>query len=284
MPRMQALPCSRAYEHWDAYLTEALPLLGARCEALRLKCVRRARFASYMRRDSELDRICKLLCGTSTRKERLARLAAAGEGLSPPPTLVAFGAANACSTRFGYAPAPQARLRHRLAAFHGARVTLIDEFRTSRVCSCCHQLLEETHKSPGAAAKSQAQRAAGARARARTGAEAEARLTTRVYGVLRCRACQEQLGKPLFWHRDVNAARNILSVYMSLASEGRRPAAFARPAEQQAPPIRQRRAATMRDAPKQTTGRELRHSRGTSRSMEPSQGPAGVSAEHQLQS
>ena len=39
--------------------------------------------------------------------------------------LVAFGAANACSTGFGYAPAPQARLRHRLAKLHGWRAVVL---------------------------------------------------------------------------------------------------------------------------------------------------------------
>jgi len=151
---MQALPCSRAYECWDAYLQAAIPLLKDRCEALQATCVRRARFMSYMRRDSELDRICKLLCGTTTRRrERLE--AAGGQSL---PTLVAFGAANACSTGFGYAPAPQGRLRHRLAKVHGAQVTLIDEFRTSRVCSCCGGLLEQVHKRPEAILASRAQR------------------------------------------------------------------------------------------------------------------------------
>ena len=153
--RMQALPCSRAYECWDAYLQVAIPLLKDRCEALQARCVRRARFMSYMRRDSELDRICKLLCGTAARQERQERLEAAG-GQSLP-TLVAFGAANACSTGFGYAPAPQGRLRHRLAKVHGAQVTLIDEFRTSRVCSCCGGLLEEVHRRPEAVLASRAQ-------------------------------------------------------------------------------------------------------------------------------
>ena len=44
-------------------------------------------------------------------------------------TLVAFGAANACSTGFGYAPAPHERLWRRLEKIHGARVFLVDEFR-----------------------------------------------------------------------------------------------------------------------------------------------------------
>ena len=41
---------------------------------------------------------------------------------------------------------------------HGARVALIDEFRTSKVCSYCGSLLEKTYKSLKAAAKSQAQK------------------------------------------------------------------------------------------------------------------------------
>ena len=235
--RMQALPCSRAYECWDAYLQAAIPLLKDRCEALQATCVRRARFMSYMRRDSELDRICKLLCGTATRQERQARLnAAAGQSL---PTLVAFGAANACSTGFGYAPAPQGRLRHRLAKVHGAQVTLIDEFRTSRVCSCCGELLDHVHRRPEAIVASRAQRdaallkkrvARGLPPRAAAAAPPQ-RLFTAVHGVLRCRNCQRtRTGKPLFWHRDENAGRNIMAVYLSLANTGERPAPLTRPA------------------------------------------------------
>lgn len=318
---MQALPCSRAYECWDAYLLAALPILGARLEALRLTCVRRTRFASYMRRDRELDRICKLLCGTSTRTERraLEQRAAQGPGAQPLPTLVAFGAASvpeahasfaryACSTGFGYAPAPQGRLRHRLAKVHGARVTLIDEFRTSKVCSCCGSLLEKTYKSLKAAAKSQAQKTEaaerkriaaserssreplrGTHACASCGAHTLApaapvraprrapRLTTLVYGVLRCRFCEEQTGRPLFWHRDVNAARNIMDVYVSLADTGKRPTPLTRPA---AP--REARAATRERTP-QPIGREPPHGgQQTSRSPEPPEGPAGAAVADRL--
>ena len=242
--RMQALPCSRAYECWEAYLQAAIPLLKDRCEALQATCVRRARFMSYMRRDSELDRICKLLCGTATPQDRQARReAAAGQSL---PTLVAFGAANACSTGFGYAPAPQGRLRHRLAKVHGARVTLVDEFRTSRVCSCCGELLECVHRRPEAVLASWAQYDAAVEkkrekwekrriARGRPPRPATAapprRLCTLVYGVLRCRNCQKtRTGKPFFWHRDENASRNIMAVYLSLADNGKRPTPLSRPA------------------------------------------------------
>ena len=155
------------------------------------------------------------------------------------PTLVAFGAANACSTGFGYAPAPQGRLRHRLAKVHGAQVTLIDEFRTSRVCSCCGELLEQVHKRPEAILASRAQRdaallkkqvARGLPPRAAAAAPPR-RLFTVVHGVLRCHNCQQtRTGKSFFWHRDENAGRNIMAVYLSLADTGRRPAPLTRPA------------------------------------------------------
>ena len=187
---------------------------------------------SYMRRDSELDRICKLLCGTAARQERQERLEAAG-GQSLP-TLVAFGAANACSTGFGYAPAPQGRLRHRLAKVHGAQVTLIDEFRTSRVCSCCGGLLEEVHRRPEAVLASRAQHdAAVLKKQVARGlpphdaiVRAPGRRFTVVHGVLRRHAP----AKPFFWQRDENASRNIMAAYLSLADTGKRPAPLTGPA------------------------------------------------------
>ena len=41
---------------------------------------------------------------------------------------------------FGYA-FPQGRLRRRLSVIHGANVTLVDEYYTSRYCCKCHQAL-----------------------------------------------------------------------------------------------------------------------------------------------
>ena len=116
--KLEDLPSSRCFETWASYLAAVLPLVKLRVEALQRKCVRRARFMNYMRRDREIDRICQDLCGNQ-------------------PTIVAFGAANACSTGFGYAPAPQSRLRHRLRHVHGARVCLVDEYKTSQLCCGC---------------------------------------------------------------------------------------------------------------------------------------------------
>ena len=174
---------SRSLETWASYLRAVLPLLLPRIEALQLVCVRRARFMNYMRRDRELDRICHDLCGDK-------------------PTIVAFGAANACSTGFGYAPAPQRRLRHRLRHVHGAKVCLIDEYKTSQLCCGCGNqlcLVEE----PGR--------------------------QNPVWHVKRCLQCKNRRGAPLTRHRDVNAALNIMAVYMQLATNGKRPVLFTRP-------------------------------------------------------
>jgi hypothetical protein len=280
---MERLPCSRDFECWDEYLAAALPLVTARTEAMRIMCVRRARFASYMRRDQELDRICKRICGTSTKAERRAieekRKATqkTEPGALAMPTIVAFGAASepsarasgaryACSTGFGYAPAPQGRLRQaplararralRLAKVHGAQVTLIDEYRTSRTCSCCEAELEEVHMSKASAEKRAAERTAALRRRrlrrkrpttTREAADAQHLLIldpsrsipsrpvrTLIYGVLLCRTCKSRGGRPLFWHRDVNAARNILAVHLSLATTRKRPEAMTRPSDKTA--------------------------------------------------
>ena len=177
------LPSSRSHETWNLYLAAVLPLLQKRAEALQLFCVRRARLMNYMRRDRELDRICNDLCGGQ-------------------PTIVAFGAANACSTGFGYAPAPQSRLRHRLRHVHAAKVCLIEEYLTSQVCSGCGERLGLVHEH-------------GRR--------------EPVWHVKRCSWCRNGRGAPLTRHRDINAASNIMAIYKSLATCGKRPPALTRP-------------------------------------------------------
>ena len=243
---MERLPCSRDFECWDAYLAAALPLVKAQTEALAHTCVRRARFASYMRRDRELDRICKEICGTSTKAARQKVETLRATDPSAVPTIVAFGAANTCSTGLGYAPAPQGRLRRRLAKVHGAKAMLMDEYMTSRICSCCNAELTKVYKSEAAAKKcadenfeaSRRKSARRAERRISSGMQANPevrrpvdplrpcarpRPQTLVHGVLLRKSCEGRGGRPLFWHRDVNAARNILAVYLSLANDKTRP-------------------------------------------------------------
>ena len=110
---------------------------------------------------------------------------------------VAFGDGSRCSTGFGYSPAPQARLRQRLSTMHGARVTLVHEAFTSQVCSRC--FLRTEGKQIGG---------------------------KKVHGVMVCRNCYSADRHPLHWHRDINAARNMVAIYQHLASERLRPTCF----------------------------------------------------------
>ena len=89
--------------------------------------------------------------------------------------LVAFGNAKFAHGAFGYASAPQQRLRHRLEHVHGCKVTLIHEFGTSKFCSKCNGILvsvgcktEKEHEE---------QKAKGS--------------IPRSYGVLKCLKCKE---------------------------------------------------------------------------------------------
>ena len=129
-------------------------------------------------------------------------------------TPVAFGAANACSTGFGYAPAPQERLRRRLEKIHGARVFLVDEFRTSQLCCKCYQQLDKVTVQ---------QRARGKLRRFQP------------HGLRRC-VSQREKGAPLYCHRDVNAAQNILTCFLSNATLGQRPEVFSRQQDSQTNP------------------------------------------------
>lgn len=174
---------------WLRYLSHALPLMDARCQAHRRRQLRRHRIENYMKRDQSLDLLC----------QRLLRLGGTPRGQGR--VCIAFGDGSRCSTGFGYSPAPQARLRHRLSTLHGARVTLVHEAYTSQTCSRCFSELDQ-------------KRICG----------------VDVHGVKVCRHCCATGRHPLHWHRDVNAARNMVAIYEHLAKTGTRPACFNRSA------------------------------------------------------
>jgi hypothetical protein len=113
--------------------------------------------------------------------------------------LVAFGDASVTSSGFGYAPVPQKRLRLRLELIHGARVTLISEFYTSKMCHRCEGELQKCYHRD---------RRPDARA---------------IHGILSCSNCRTEKDCRQFWHRDVNACRNMIRIYLTLASERKRP-------------------------------------------------------------
>jgi hypothetical protein len=182
----QQLPCNRALEKWSDYLSALLPLLEELFHAYSSKKLRRERLSGYIARDKALDSICQKLAPKSQT------------------TLVAFGAASACSSGFGYAPAPQGRLRHRLKFQAGARVSLIDEYYTSQRCHRCHGRLDKVYlplpEPPGA--------------------------RKLCFGVLKCNACRSPGGGALYHNRDINACHNIAFIFRELARIGERPAAF----------------------------------------------------------
>ena len=201
LKKLESLPSRR--ENWVAFCEAALPILHIIASTYARKSLRRTRFASYMKRDRALDELCKRITGGKLRGQTGRKHYTTGQC----DTLVAFGAANACSTGFGYAPAPQERLRRRLEKVHGARVFLIDEFRTSQLCcKCCKQLDKVT---------------------VRNWVHGKLK-PLQPHGLRRCPTCHNEKGAPLHCHRDLNAARNILDCFLSEATTGERPEAFSR--------------------------------------------------------
>ena len=194
--RLEALPCSKSPQTWSEYTRAVCPLLDLKMASLRTRSIRRARFGAYTFQDKAIDHVCrKVICG----------------GREPKDTLVAFGAAGSCSTGFGYAPAPQSRLRHRLQHVHGACVVLIDEYLTSQVCSRCGGkcLLPGTSKNKETGKK------------------------FNLHGVRFCSSCKngEHNRHALFLHRDVNAARNMWQVGLNLKEGRARPVGLRRPSQ-----------------------------------------------------
>jgi hypothetical protein len=207
---LQKLPCRRDVDEWANYLQSVLPLLDAIIATYEVKRLRRLRFQSYMKRDKTIDGLCERITASKGN------------------VLVAFGDASSCHTGFGYAPAPQGRLRRRLEVIHGARVTLVDEYNTSRYCCDCHRSLVEPRASHSLAkilgSKALTRKLNGKGFRK----VSETRYTERLHGVRECSFCWNESGSPKFHHRDLNSAQNILDIYVSLASSGTRPDVFRR--------------------------------------------------------
>ncbi|GAQ90636.1 hypothetical protein KFL_006650100 [Klebsormidium nitens] len=81
--------------------------------------VRKLRRRVTIKRQIEVDRACKRI--TAGKK-----------------TVVAFGAAEVWAGRTKRQCGPCESVKRRLSSHHGATVVMIDEFRTSQVCSTCH--------------------------------------------------------------------------------------------------------------------------------------------------
>jgi hypothetical protein len=148
-------------------------------------------------RDRSLDNFCLRL----TKNQRKGEMGT---------TYVAFGAANV-SSGMGHASAPHKRLRTRLEAVHGAKVTLIEEFRTSVLLRGTNLMMKTPTKSPPPHPRPKGWYWTK---------------THQMYGVLFHKG--PQYTKGVYVHRDVNACKNIGDIYKCLAKYGRRPLRFTR--------------------------------------------------------
>jgi hypothetical protein len=188
------LPSNKAFETYDTYEAMMLPILEEAIAAMSARRLRREALLSFQSKDKALDLICSKICGgvsiPKAQKQGRQRV------------LVAFGNGGTVSTTgCGYAPAPQARLRHRLQHVWGARVSLINEFRTSKCCCQCQHgdLMSCVFK--------------------KRNKGIVLNKAKKIHGVLRCR-------EHGFVHRDKNAAVNIMTIYEALAKKEERPAHF----------------------------------------------------------
>ncbi len=205
LDHINLLPSNRDFRERDAYVRRVVPLLDLWMTVYRKRSFLSKRLLSFARRDAALDALC-------------ARIAPAG--LS---TLVAFGAgADACcTTGFGHGPAPQRRLRRRLALTRkGAQVLMVAEPFTSQRCHSCRGQLEEV--------LTRLKQRKRKPKRLREPAPVDARLSGNrrrdVVGVRRCQTCRGPCGEPKHWHRDANAARNILEAGLASLRGECRPA------------------------------------------------------------
>jgi hypothetical protein len=184
---MLGLPSCRDVFEWRRFLDAYLPLLPEILKAKRRRCLRRTRFDSYIRRDKVLDQVIKELLGGSLKASSN--------------TFVALGNANACSTGFGHASAPQGRFYWRLHRVHKVEVDLVDEFRTSQVCHQCRIARLYNAKVNGK--------------------------KTRILEA--CPNCRNPKGTgPRFWHHDLNGAMNIRPCFLEARLGHPRPSCFDR--------------------------------------------------------
>ncbi|WP_353213449.1 hypothetical protein [Rhodovarius sp.] len=193
------MPSSKAFETYGAYEAAMLPILEEAVTAMGARRLRREALLSFMSKDKALDKICHQICGGVAITKAQKR---GGQAR----VLVAFGNGGKVSTTgCGYAPAPQARLRHRLQHVWGAQVSLINEYRTSKCCSKCVQETQLCGQVMGMVYK-------------RRNKGQVLKRPVKIHGVLRCPDREHG-----FCHRDRNAAVNIMAIYEALAAENPRP-------------------------------------------------------------
>ena len=148
--------------------------------------VRSLRFTQYGRRQRVMHDICERIVKKPTETDDR-------------PVIVAFGDAGFSSSSLGHAPGPVKAVRK---ALRQKKVELYDvnEYNTSKLCHGCHKVLEPMY-SEGGAKKGEP-----------------------IHGVRRCTTSEHCKRKTL--NRDINAALNILHVFVEEVCTGERPKPF----------------------------------------------------------
>ena len=166
------------------------------------------RWKTHITKFKALDHLCRQLSQGSSQ------------------TVVAFGAAGFSSSSRGHAPGPVKAIRERLRQH--CRVVDVDEYLSSQVCSKCHQRTLKGKKAVDADGDVDMKTPSTKESRSR-----KARLA---YGVKVCNnpkcftsAHGDQAARPTVLNRDINAARNILHIFLHMnAHDGQRPTVFDR--------------------------------------------------------
>ena len=200
--------------------------------------------AAYSKMDSSLDKLCNELTAPVrkiNKKNNKRNKRNMNDDKPMGETLVAFGAADVNSVGFGYAHAPQKRLRHRLQFIHNCKVTLIDEWRTSQILSKFD--IDKENKKGSSSSSSSSNDMDTTHSQSpiflKTPLRDLRKVTKEEYksGKWKRMMCYQVYsvryglvnGRRVYVHRDVNAAKNIGAIYISLVEHRVRPHEFTPP-------------------------------------------------------
>jgi hypothetical protein len=168
--------------------------------------VRKLRRRVTVQKQREVDRVCAEITGGKK-------------------AVVAFGAASVGRGGAKGQCGPCEAVKRRLSSHHGATVVMVEEFRTSQMCSTClsglggfRVLRRRRITEDGVPTVSEGGRLSDEE----SGGGAKSYETCH-----NVRACTNPLCR-IVWNRDVNAARNIAWICMSIARGEGRPAEFTR--------------------------------------------------------